>query len=159
MKYSVMAMALVATALSAQPGGWRDAFAGPHPADRTRLERLGLTQAQIQTIDGIWTRRMQEITPLQADLRIKQAQIARALVPVNPNMDEVKRLMKEVTDLEYQIRVKMVEAEMEVRRAVGEDIWVKMVQGRRARGNFGAGPMHEPMVPGRGPAGDRPRRF
>lgn len=156
MKQSVLVLlALTATALSANPGGWRDAFDGPDPADRTRLEQLGLTQAQIQTIDGIWTRRMQEIRPMQADLKIKQAQIARALVPTNPNMDDVKRLMKEASDLEYQIRVKMVEAEMEVRRNVGEDVWVKMVQGRRAGLGLSRGPM---MPPGRGPNGERPRR-
>lgn len=163
MRHTMVLMALAATALQAQPGGWRGAFDGDGPADRARLEQLGLTQAQIQTVDTIWTRKMQEITPLQADLRVKQAQIARALVPATPNLDEVKRLMREVTDLEYQIRVKMLEAEMEVRRSVGEDVWVRMVQDRRGRPRLrpGTGPLMGPSGngPGRGPDGSGPRRF
>jgi len=146
-------LAFFAITLSAQPGGWRNGFDGPGPLDRERLEQLGLNQNQIQTLDTIWTRKIQEITPLNADIKVKRAQLARAMVPSSPNMEDIRKLLQEMVDLEYQVRLKMIEAEMEVRRTLGEDVWVRLVRGRRAWNDRPG-----PGGPRMGPRHDGPRR-
>ncbi len=119
---------LVATGPGNGPGDGQDRDNDPN--SRPALQRLGLTEAQITTVTEVWTRRALAVRTVRADLEIKQAQLARALVPANPDMNAVRTLLREAVDLEYQIRLNMMEGELEVRKAVGEEIWVKMVRGR-----------------------------
>lgn len=151
----VIIFLLVATRLAAQIGPWRYDVEGPHPAMRTMLEQMGLTAEQIRNVDQIYARKMQALAATRADLELKRAQIARALVPSNPDLNEVQRLMREALELELAIRMGMIEAELEVRRLVGEEVWIRMVQGRRTLRGAGPGPGRGPAM---GPRYDRPGR-
>lgn len=108
-------------------------FAAPaaeRPLDKV-LGRLGLEQAKIEELRSLYSKTAERSAPLAADLRIQEAELAKALLPKNPDKAAYERIVKRMAELQVQLRLVRIEAEVRAREIAGDAAWLALRKGLR----------------------------
>ena len=119
----VLALPLAAAPFAAPPGGER-------PLDKV-LGRLGLEQAKIEELRSLYAKTAERSAPLMADLRIQEAELAKALLPKNPDKAAYERIVRRIAELQVQLRLLRIEAESKAREIAGDEAWLALRRGLR----------------------------
>ncbi len=102
------------------------------------LERLGLSEQQVGEVLEIQALAEEDTRVARAELDLLRARLTRELVEPEPNRVEIREILRESVEWEYQLRLTRVEAELDIRQVVGDRTWGRMVEAReradRARG-------------------------
>lgn len=105
------------------------------------LERLGLSEQQIQEVFEIQAQTEAETRVARAELDLLRARLTRELVEPKPDRGEIREILRESVEWEYQLRLARVEAELDIRQVVGDRTWGRMVEAReRAERSRGPAP-------------------
>ncbi len=110
--------------------------------DASFLERLGLEQQEIEQVLAVQAEAEQQTRLARAELDLLRARLTRELVEENPDRDEIRGILRETVEWEYELRLARVETELSIRAIVGDRTWSRMVEARRrmeqSRGRQGA---------------------
>jgi DNA-binding transcriptional MerR regulator len=108
--------------------------------DAPFLERLGLSEEQIEEVLEIQQETQEETRLARAELDLLRARLTRELVESEPDRQEIRNILRESVEWEYQLRLARVEAELDIREVVGDRTWGRIVQARdRQRGQQAPG--------------------
>ena len=109
--------------------------------DAPFLERLGLSEEQIEEVLEIQQETESETRVARAELDLLRARLTRELVESKPDRQEIRNILRESVEWEYQLRLARVEAELDIREVVGDRTWGRIVQARDRQ--------RQPQGPGR----------
>lgn len=110
-------------------------------SDAPFLERLGVPEDQIEAVLEIQQETEEETRVLRAELDLLRARLTRELVEPEPDRQEIRNILRESVEWEYQLRLARVEAELDIREVVGDRTWGRIVQARERQ--------RQPQGPGR----------
>lgn len=119
-----LALAMIigtSTLLVAQPNGQ-----GPRgqqgPPDQARIVNIipDITADQETKIDGFRADMMKKVTPLEADLQIKEAEL-NALMASDASMNEKESKLEQISELKTQIQLERVTFHHNVRSILTDD--------------------------------------
>ena len=96
------------------------------------MEKLGLTEDQIQQISEIDSREDRIIRESQVELNIYKAQLEKLLLGTDPNMREVERILRDTTEWKLKSELAEVRRRVEIRKVMGEETWERFLQALRA---------------------------
>lgn len=106
--------------------------------DPQLLRSLDLEDGEIAAITRVQREHALALRPLQADLDIAKAELARLLIDENPNLRRIEENLRASADIEVQIRLLEIQRELAIRRIIGTERWTRLVQAARARSAPGA---------------------
>lgn len=101
------------------------------------LEKLGLSEAEIERIEAINYAAQKTIQEAQAELEIFRARLKKLLLNAEADLREVEALLQEAMNYELKIRLIQIEKELKIRRLLGEENWSKLTRAMRARNQRG----------------------
>ncbi len=101
--------------------------------DPQLLRSLDLEEREIAAIMRVQREHALAVRPLQADLNIEQAELARLLIDENPSIRRIEANLRTSAEIEVQIRLLEIQRELAIRRVIGTDRWTRLVQAARAR--------------------------
>ena len=101
--------------------------------DPQLLQSLELEDREIAAIMRVQHEHAVAVRPLQADLNIEQAELARLLIDDNPSIRRIEANLRASAEIEVQIRMLEIQRELSIRRIIGTERWTRLVQAARAR--------------------------
>ncbi len=84
------------------------------------LKKFGLDDSQISRVFDIQDQMKQTIRQDAAQLRILRAQLDKALLPSNPDMQAVNGFIDQIAQLRSELSKALVAARVELRQIIGE---------------------------------------
>jgi hypothetical protein len=89
-------------------------------ADFRALELKEDTTAQLETLVAKYR---DKIAIAEADIAVLKAQLAKALLPPQPDREEIKRLVRKSADVEVELRLAQIDRQIDLRNALGDRKW------------------------------------
>lgn len=117
------------------------------------LKRFGLNDTQITQVFDIQSRTLATMEQDRVQVRLLDAEMAKALLPANPNMQDVNGFITQIAQTRADLMKAMVSARVQLRQIIGDDNfpaftrYIMQDRGNRARGPAG---MNRPMMGGDG---------
>lgn len=100
---------------------------------RPVLQRFGVgEEAQTAALDSYEAYRS-GASSVRADLQIKEAELAKLLLPQSPDLAAVRTKLDEIGKLEIQSRMQRIQFELDLRRILGTETWARMRKALRER--------------------------
>ena len=94
------------------------------------MEKLGLTQQQIEQLKAIYAEAQEIIREAQLDIDIQTAMLKKALAQQNVNLTQVEGLLKSIADLEYEVRLAQITSQVQIRGVIGVEAWTVLNRSR-----------------------------
>ena len=127
---------------------------GPKERESAMLKKWGLTDSQVTQVFDIQKNTRMTARQDFVQLRLLRAQMAKALLPASPNMQEVNGYISQMAQTRADLMKAFVGARVQLRQIIGEDnfpAYARFIMHKHRHWlGHGAGyrPMHHP-----GPAG------
>ncbi|MGA2614334.1 MAG: hypothetical protein ABSG38_12920 [Spirochaetia bacterium] len=93
----------------------------PRDQETAMLKRFGLNDSQIAQVLDIQTKTRATIRQDAVQLRLLHAQMEKALLPANPNMQDVNGDITQITQTHADLMKTFVAARVQLRQIIGED--------------------------------------
>jgi hypothetical protein len=93
----------------------------PRDQETAMLKRFGLNDSQIAQVLDIQTKTRATIRQDAVQLRLLHAQMEKALLPANPNMQDVNGDITQMTQTRADLMKTFVAARVQLRQIIGED--------------------------------------
>lgn len=103
------------------------------------IEKLGLTQEQVEQLKLIYEEAQEIIRAAQLDIDIERAQLKKVLAQNNVDLRQVERRLKSIVDLEYEVRLEQIKTQVRVRKVIGNKKWAQLIGIREMRRTREAG--------------------
>lgn len=130
---------LMAAQLQAQPGPGRGQNQGNNNVDRSEIPLLdklpNITADQKAKITDLHTKMLKVIQPIQNQIGEKRARIKTLKQQESPNLDEIDKLIDEISSLDAKIEKERVKFYVEVRKLLTDEQKVAMDRGPRGQGS------------------------
>jgi len=97
------------------------------------IEKLGLTQQQVEKLTLIYEEAEKIIREARLDIDIERAQLKKLLFESTVDLRQVERRLKSILDLEYKLRLAEITREVKARKVIGDKEWARLTQMIRAR--------------------------
>jgi len=125
MKRFALAALLAALALAAWAAPARAPAAAKDVAEEARelFRSLSLEPKELDQIDRILDRNEDDIAKARAEIQILQARLTRLLLEKDPQVEQVRPILKDSLDWELKIRLAQVERQIAIRKVIGEERW------------------------------------
>lgn len=94
---------------------------GPKEQETAFLKRLGLNDSQVTQILDIQNRTRATIRQDRVDLQLLHAQMEKALLPSNPNMQEVNGYIAQMAQTHADLMKTSLSARIQLRQIIGDD--------------------------------------
>ena len=101
------------------------------------LKSLGLNDTQITQVTDIWTKTEGFARTQMAQIRVIHAQIDLAMSAPSPDLNAVNALVDKGTQLQADLRKKVLAAEVQVKQIVGDQVFYRLKEGFLARHRMG----------------------
>ncbi len=88
--------------------------AGPPPERGPWWRQLNLTSEQMNRINDILVKHRQEATVLRGKRSQLKAELEAELLKDSPSMSRIRSLLKEISDVEYRLRLSSIERVLEI---------------------------------------------
>jgi hypothetical protein len=95
------------------------------------LKRLGIDEAQFQEIKKVYVEASEKTKLVREDLKIQQAELAKALMAPAPSRSDYERIVKRIAELEASMRLTRIEAELKIRALIGDEKWAQLRKAMR----------------------------
>jgi hypothetical protein len=92
---------------------------------RKELKSLALEDKEVDSLEKIVQRDADALEKAQAEIRILQARLERLMLEKKPPMEDIKTLVKQSLDWEFQIRMIRIQRNLDIRALIGDDRWAK----------------------------------
>jgi hypothetical protein len=99
---------------------------------RALFRGIALDTKELGQIEKVLAEDEETLAKAKAEIRILQARLARLMLEKTVPMDQVKSLVKESLDWEYQIRLIQIARHVAIRRILGDDRWASILKLGRA---------------------------
>jgi len=127
----------------------------PQSAQSKMLKQLGLTDAQVSQVLDIQGKTLTAVRADAVQLRLLRAQMDKALLPANPDMQAVNGFIAQIGQTRVDLQKTLVAARVQLRQIMGDDnfrVYMRHVRqsfgmadtmrrGMRGRALDGSGPM------------------
>jgi hypothetical protein len=90
------------------------------------FKRLGLSEAQVGQARKVYADANAGARMTREDLKIQRAELAKALMAKVPARADYEGIVRRIADLEASLRLTCIEAELQIRAAVGDDKWAQL---------------------------------
>ena len=97
------------------------------------LERLGLEEAQMEKIRGIFEETEKLIREARLEIDILRAQLKKLLFQEQVNMREVERLLRQSLDWELKERMAQIRRQVELRELLGDGRYARLIEAMERR--------------------------
>jgi hypothetical protein len=105
----------------------------PHPTGFAASYDLPqMSEAEVTFIEKTIAKFRDRIANDRAEIDIIRAQVAKLLLPKQPNLDQIKEQVKKSLEFEGDIRVAEIERQIDLRNQFGDDRWTSLWQRVRA---------------------------
>ncbi len=94
---------------------------GPKDAESAMLKKLGLNDSQVAQVLDIHSKTQATVRQDRVQLRLLRAQLDKALLPANPNMQEVNGYIAQMTQTHADLMKAYVSARVQLRQILGDD--------------------------------------
>ena len=91
------------------------------------LERLGLEEAEMERIRGIFEETEKLIREARLEIDILRAQLKKLLFQEQVNMREVERLLRQSLDWELKERMAQIRRQVELREPLGDGRYARLI--------------------------------
>jgi hypothetical protein len=94
---------------------------GAQGDENALLKKFGLKDAQVTQVLDIQGKAKTTIEQDAAQLKVLHAQMDKALLPANPNMDEVNGDITQISQVRTDLMKTFVGAKVQIRQIIGDD--------------------------------------
>jgi Skp family chaperone for outer membrane proteins len=92
------------------------------PADFKRdLSELKLNADELDSIEKIIEKNSAEMEKNRADLQILQAQLGRQLLEKDPDIESIKKIVRQSLEIEFKMRMIQIERQLKLRELLGPE--------------------------------------
>lgn len=106
---------------------------GQEAADLALLARIGVSGEVREKATALYKAAAEKTEALRADLRIKEAELSKLLLPDDYDLAAVEKKLREISNLEVEVRMIRIRNEMELRELIGKERWARFRQAVRNR--------------------------
>ncbi len=97
------------------------------------LERMGLSEEQIETVMEVFEQTEHEIQEARLELEILKAQMRKLLFQEGVDMREVERLLRNSLDWELKERMAQIRRQVELRSVLGDRMYARLMERMQER--------------------------
>jgi hypothetical protein len=93
----------------------------PKDQEAAMLKKIGLNDSQISQVFDVQNKTRETVRQDGAQIRLLHAQMEKALLPVNPNMQEVNGYITQMSQTRADLLKAFVGARVQLRQIIGDD--------------------------------------
>ena len=93
--------------------------------DADELKKAGVESGQREQAMDLFRQATGRTAVLRADLRIKEAELAKIVAADQVDLPAVEKKLREIADLEMAIRLDRIRTETELRDLIGKERWAR----------------------------------
>ena len=97
------------------------------------MEKLGLTEQQVEQLKSIYEEAEKIIKEAQLDIEIQKAELKKLLFRSNVDLRQVEIRLRSILEFEYKLRLAEITREVKARGVIGDKEWARLTQMIRTR--------------------------
>jgi hypothetical protein len=99
---------------------------------RAILKALKLEVKDLDAIEVIIAKDESTLAEARADIQVLQAQLARLMLDKDPQLEQIRSVVKQSLDLELKIRMIQITRQIAVKKLLGDERWAVLYRFARA---------------------------
>lgn len=92
---------------------------------RKELKSLAFTEKELDAVEAIVANGEADIVKAQGEIKVIQVRLESQMKAKYPPLAEIKKLVRESLEWEYQIRILKIERNIAIRQVIGDERWGK----------------------------------